>query len=140
MQSLPASSSLFSTGTSPKVFSVDSLGTFHEKYSVIVLLGNNVGGQFSFDPGAWPRLRYRRTGVAYFCPHCGDIWARLVFTDSRGVQMPFDVERVACAKHPDSWNTAGSLLASGLEALVELLPSDVLKRELELHIKELQNE
>lgn len=134
MPSLPFSLPSSSTGTSPKVFSVDSSGTFHENYTLTVLLGDDVFGQFVLDPGNCPQLGYRRTGAAYFCAHCGDIWARIIFTDSRGVQMPFDVERVSCERHPDAYNTAGSLLAGRLAALVEFFSGAVLRREFILHM------
>lgn len=122
-----------STGTA-KTYWVDEQGTFHENYSGIILLGDRCLGEFVFDPGNWPALGYRRTGAAYFCSHCGDVWARIVLADSRGVQMPLDVERVACEKHPDSYNIPGSLLAGRLAALVELLPYDALRREFVIYI------
>jgi len=115
----------------------------------MVLVGNDLLGTFTIDPGAWPSLSYRRSGVAYYCPWCGDIWARIVFTDSRGVQAPLDAERVSCIRHLDQWNVAGSLLMgppsdpdydSKLGPLIHLLPPDAVKREFEIYMNEAEKE
>ena len=119
---------------------VDHSGTLHEQYQCLVLLGQDFAGDFSFDPGEHPALRYRRTGFAYFCPHCGDIWARIVLVDSLGRQRHFQTEQVACEKHSDQWNTPGSLIIRGLEGLVDILPLPILSREFMLYVKELENE
>ena len=127
---LPSSSS--STGTS-ETFWVDEDGTLHETYSVLVLVGADLLGQFLVDPGSRPDLSYRRTGVAYFCQHCGEVWARLVFVDSKERQASFEVKTVACENHPDWWNVPGSLLAARLEGLLDLLPPAALQREVRVH-------
>ena len=138
LSSLEPLSSL-SAGTSTPCW-VDKNGTFHEQYTALVLVGNDLLGTFTIDPGAWPSLSYRRSGVAYYCPWCGDIWARVVFTDSRGIQASLDITTVSCIRHPDQWDLAGSLLAGRLEALIEHLPLDAVKREFEIHMNEAEKE
>jgi hypothetical protein len=139
--SSPSSSS--STGTSSTLWTGPD-GTLHERYHVLVLVGHDLLGEFYFDPGSHPELGYRRSGVAYYCSWCGDVWARLVFVDSRGTQASLDAETIACEKHADQWNLAGSLLAQRLEELIQVLPPAAVKREFEIHLrhylKEIRND
>jgi len=119
---------------------VDKDGTFHEQYTVLVLVGNALLGTFTLDPGAQPTLGFRRSGVAYYCPYCGDIWARLVFTDSGGRQAPLNAETVSCERHADQWNQQGSLLSAGFESLIDFLPPDAVKREFDIYMNEAEKE
>jgi len=100
-----------------------------------VFIGSRLLGEFPFDPGDHPELGYRRTGVAYACSFCGDVWGRLVLVNSRGQPQPFGIERVSCAKHPDQWNVPGSLLAGPFAAFISHFPLAVLEREFEVHLK-----
>lgn len=120
----------------PQVWT-DEAGTLHEQYRALVFLRGDFAGEFSFDPGDHPELRYRRTGAAYFCPFCGDIWARVVLYDSAGRQAFLEPERVSCETHPDDWNVAGSLLAPGLTALLDLLPKPLVQREFAIHLRKI---
>lgn len=112
----------------------DEDGTLHELYRAAVFVGGECLGEFGFDSGL-PHLRWRRTGIAYFCPACGDIWARLVFWESDGQQSLLDCERISCENHEDQWEVPGSLIFSGIEGLVELLPEAALRREIEVHMR-----
>ena len=78
--------------------------------------------------------------MAYFCPHCGEIWGRVVLVDSEGTVRPFDeVFRIACEQHPDQWEIAGSLIGGYRgEELLDYLPPEALKREFEIHLRELE--
>lgn len=116
----------------------DENGTLHERYRAEVFVGLDHLGSFEFDPGDHAELHYRRTGVAYFCPCCGDVWARLVLLDSEGNQSCLDAHSVSCHNHPDLWEEPGSLLCRGLEGLVDLLPPAALRRELEIYLKRLE--
>jgi hypothetical protein len=112
---------------------VDSDGTLHEWYKVMIFVGRDFLGEFSLDPGNQPELGYRRSGVAYYCPFCGEIWGRLIFTDSGGRQKSLEAVTVSCEKHPDQWNIPGSLLAGRLAALLPLLPEAAVRREFRIH-------
>jgi hypothetical protein len=89
-----------------------------------------------FDPGDWPSLHWRRMSVAYFCPECGEVWARLPILNSKGELEIFEVSTVACEKHSDQWNVPGSLLSQGLESLLELMPYEAVKREFNLYLRQ----
>ena len=131
------SSASSSTGSSetPGGYWVDSSGTAHETLLLSVFVGKSYLGQTEFDPGDSPALGYRRIGIAYACPQCGEVWGRIVLTDSEGKQRPFGFEEVSCEKHHDHWNVPGSLLIKGLDALLWVLPLEALKREIEVNLK-----
>lgn len=112
-------------------------GTAHERCQLFFTASGEI---IPFDPGAHPALRWPRKGFAYFCPTCGDVWTRIVQIDSRGQSCAFEVVVVACARHPDSWNIPGSVLAGELEELLPLLPPGMLKQELEVHLTYLERE
>jgi hypothetical protein len=99
-----------------------------------VFLGKNLVGEFPYDPGQHPKLRYRRSGVAYCCPECGDVWARILLLNSDGRPQQFEFQVVACERHKDQWEVPGSLLAAG-EGILDLLPDQLVRREFELHLK-----
>jgi len=68
-------------------------------------------------------------GRAYFCPDCGDIWARIVVQDrpSRAVTIPCRRHH----KHP-YW-PGGSIWLSWERELMAALPPQVLAREAKRH-------
>jgi len=115
--------------------SVDAGGTLHETYRILFHIQGKMLGEASFDPGGWPSLGYRRTGLAYFCPFCGEVWGRVVLVDSKGVRNPMEITQVSCPSHPDSYSLPGSILAGRLENLLPLLPPAVLRREFDLHLR-----
>ena len=57
-------------------------------------------------------------------------------SNSRGEQQAFTPIEVACEKHPDHWNTPGSLLANHLERLIDSLPPEAIRREFHLHLNQ----
>lgn len=113
---------------------VDLQGCYHEQFRALVFLGADLLGEFSFDPGASPQLGYRRTGAAFFCSHCCDIWGRIILLDSAGQQSTTDVFRVSCSQHPDQWAVPGSMLTGELAAFVAHFPAGVLERECQVHL------
>ena len=123
-----------STGKSSGYW-VDGDGTAHEECKLLFFIRNNCLGEVAFDPGDWPALRYRRTGLAYFCRSCGDVWARVALVNHHGQIQDFEAFHVGCERHWDQWNISGSLLAGELEALLDLLPAPVLKREFLIHLR-----
>jgi len=67
---------------------------------------------------------------AYFCPTCGEVWARAVCEN-----RPFFVWTVGCRKHQQyNFLIAGSLMLPLEPDFNAILPLDVLKWELERHI------
>jgi hypothetical protein len=116
---------------------LDPDGTMHERCKLFFV---STSEQVEFDPGAHPELFWRRTGAAYFCQQCGDIWERIVLIDSKGQPKCFAVETVACEKHHDAWNIPGSRLVPRLEGILPLLPEGVLQREFEAHLAYYNNE
>lgn len=111
----------------------DAEGTAHERCQLIFV---STGETVPFDPGEEPYMRWPRQGWALYCPHCVEIWERIIMIDSRGQQRGATVISVACAKHFDQWNVPGSVLAGELEYLLRHLPRGVLQREFAIHIRE----
>lgn len=116
----------------------DEEGTLHEDYRAAFFLRQSPAGVSTFDPGSQPLMRWRRSSLAWFCPFCGDVWARALLTDSTEKLSAFEVFTVSCEQHPDYWNIPGSLLSRGLEGLLEVLPEVLLKRELELSLRNIK--
>ena len=71
------------------------------------------------------------SSIAWFCPECGEIWARAVVEGS-----PFRVLTRRCGKHPARWLTdlPGSLLISWLDDFNPTLPLALWQREVLLHL------
>jgi len=124
-------------------FEVDKDGTLHELYSGAIFVGQKYLGPILYDSGR-SDLRWERRSLAYFCEDCGEIWARIVMQDSEGKPRHFRVICVACERHIDHWNIAGSLLVGHYECLLDDLPLETVRRELFIHmaqaIKESQHE
>ena len=109
----------------------DPDGTLHEIYTGQIYIGNKHFGPISYDSGRRDLL-WHRCSYAFFCRVCGEVWARIVMFNSRGEQQAFEPVCVSCKEHSDLWNVPGSLLANHLDRLLDSLPPEVLRRELEL--------
>ena len=77
---------------------------------------------------------------AYFCPDCGEVWARCPVTDSNGFVNKWQVQGGYCRKHPERSNpfsVAGSLMLAWEPEYCELLLScpDVVKWEMARHLE-----
>lgn len=108
-------------------------GTAHELCKLLFFLGKTYCGASPIDPGDCPQLGWRRGGVAYFCGDCGDLWARIVLLNSRGEIQAMEVVQVACERHPDQWEVAGSLLSGARNfGYLDYLPAELVKREYEI--------
>ena len=117
----------------------DPDGTLHEWYHAAIFLADGTHlGDFEIDPGAHPELHWRRSGLAYYCPHCGEVWARIVFWESGGRQALLDAFTVSCEQHPDPWEVAGSLLHSTIEDIIDLLPEPAVRRELGIYLRKME--
>jgi len=69
-----------------------------------------------------------RQSVAYFCPHCGEVWARLVSDRSKADWIAYHVGCDRC-EQPNLFAPAGSLLLSFDTLLESSLPLALLRRE-----------
>lgn len=70
-----------------------------------------------------------RRSVAYFCPQCGEVWARLV-SDSNPKWQVITNECDRCGPpHPADFWRAGSLTSLSDPDLNYALPEDLLRRE-----------
>lgn len=79
---------------------------------------------------------YRRLrSTAYFCPTCGEVWARLALTYG-GEEVGWEVLTSPCRKHPESLlYPAGSLISFYLNPqALELLPPDMVSWEFDRHL------
>lgn len=82
---------------------------------------------------------------AFFCPLCGEVWARCPVVDFQGVVQPFQATTKECRKHPDFlnlWTTRipGSIFLSFDKEFTAALPEEALKRELLLHLDAIEKE
>ena len=73
---------------------------------------------------------------AMFCPECGEVWARMP-VDGVGTPNWWRIIGGNCERHPPTsrYVVGGSLILNWEQELTDLLPEAVLRRELELHLK-----
>lgn len=84
--------------------------------------------------------------VAYFCPHCAEIWARAMVTTTdnvfcEAITMPWRVYTVPCRKHPGSmFQVPGSLDLPWVKGWLESFPDSAVawefQRQMEQYFKE----
>jgi len=113
-----------------KPYWTDADGTMHEIYTANIFIENAWYGSFQYDSGR-ADIRWHRSGFAYFCFSCGDIWARVVVTDSNNNSQGFTLCPARCEKHGD-----GSLLQPLLTPLWELFPEPFMRKEFIRLLKE----
>jgi hypothetical protein len=114
--------------------------THHEIYTGTIFLGTSYLGSFQYDSGR-EDLGWSRASAAFFCPSCGDIWARLVATDSRGFPQSFVVFTAPCAEHPwQGSEVPGSLLLGRLANHLPDLPPAAVVREFKIHLEHFSKE
>lgn len=73
--------------------------------------------------------------VAYFCPKCGDVWARRIILDSPPDWILYNRH---CGKHPPQsryFPLPGSIWLDFRCDVIENLPSEVLRREALIYIR-----
>ena len=114
---------------------VDDEGTLHEWYTAQIYVHGEHLGEVIYDSGR-ADLRWHRSSSAFFCRHCGEVWAKLAAIDSRGKLAIYDSWYVACEKHPDPWNIPGSILANSCINLLNLMPDAVIRREFNLLLEQ----
>ena len=76
---------------------------------------------------------------AYFCPDCGNLWAKCPVSDTNGRVMKWQIQGGHCKDHPgpSAFTVAGSLLLAWEEEYSALLLScpDVVKWEFDRHME-----
>lgn len=72
-----------------------------------------------------------RRSIAFFCPQCGEIWARLVSTEDTkwGPVVHRSCDKCGPLNPPYDFERAGSLTFSYDADLYNALPVDLLRRE-----------
>ena len=87
--------------------------------------------------GTAPRVAMSKWGqqtelrnIAFFCPHCGRVWARIATESGRQDQpsLPWFASHVRCERCGNS----GSIYHEYDEDCLDSFPTDVLLRELEI--------
>lgn len=89
-------------------------------------------GKFSY--ASQPADSWGWMSRAYFCPTCGEIWARSIIQRPDGSPQPFRPITVACRQHWDPWTIPGSLLAGELAYNLNELEPPAIQREFEIHL------
>jgi len=73
---------------------------------------------------------------AFFCSHCGEVWARIAVEGAE-----WQTYRAPCSRHPFPWfMPAGSIILPWVEDLHIEFPIEVLKREILVYAKEMERE
>lgn len=108
-------------------------------HPVLFIIHGKPAGQ-----GVMPNFIYGNREVAapqskcFFCPACGDIWARMVLLEP-GKHSYFTLEWRKCEKHeangPRAFDLPGSLWLDWNVDYTDNLPPAILQREFDLHIK-----
>ncbi len=70
--------------------------------------------------------------TAYFCPICGEVWARIAIDGQQ-----YHVYSLPCIKHIPKWEFTvyGSVWMDNERQLTDSFPPAVLARELDIHLK-----
>lgn len=83
----------------------------------------------------YPPVECKPDSLAFFCPACGDVWARLPVELPDDSFTPFFILTAACRNHSTSyWQCPGSLRTGTSETLQQTFPLPVLQWETQRHI------
>src|SRR5260221_1178893 len=118
----------------------DPDGTMHEVCMVQFFLRGSLFGECSFDAAEAQDLSWRWSSAAPVCSLCGEVWGRIVLRRGHKEAICFGPFLVSCEQHPDRWNIPGSFLEPQHDSLIEYLPEQVLKRELQLLLRDRDKE
>jgi hypothetical protein len=71
--------------------------------------------------------------LQFYCPQCGDVWAKAPITFPDGTTTAWLAYRAGCRKHPQHYSQpGGTLFLSWLAEFSEALTEGALRRELDL--------
>jgi hypothetical protein len=78
---------------------------------------------------------HRPFSIAWFCPFCGDIWARRIIA-GEGKDSTWTLYHIPCSKHPHSLSRglSGSVWLSYETDFLNHMPLPVIRREALLHL------
>lgn len=113
--------------------------------TLILLHSERVPEVFSFDRPVPDAEGFHHYSSAKFCPWCHSAWALVTLGSDRHA-YPDTVPCEDCVwDSPHKWGVPGSLLERGVNYnldwnLLDHLPEALLRRELELTIRELEKE
>lgn len=89
----------------------------------LAFVGNELIGRFSYEPRSQYGFSY--LSRAYFCQHCGEVWARIVVE-----RFPFYPFYSACERHGEVVTGGGSLVDHNAVAdFLPFWPASVWNRE-----------
>lgn len=93
------------------------------------------GEQFAPEPCAQELAHaewHRPFSIAFFCPFCGDIWARRIVVDGH---TEWALWTKPCSRHPHSISRglSGSVWCAYETEYCKNLPVEILRREFLLH-------
>lgn len=88
-------------------------------------LGNQLLATTSIRP-LWDDSTVSCVSTAYFCPACGEVWARIMLEGARWLAVT-----APCSKHTSSSRKGGYFIMPWRKTYWEL-PQEVLKYELQL--------
>lgn len=95
-------------------------------FKSLAFVGNDLIGEFLYVPRTHYGFSYHSR--AYFCQHCGEVWARVVVEG-----FPFYPFYSACERHGAVETGGGSLVDhNAVSDFLTFWPSEVWNRELRL--------
>ena len=83
----------------------------------------------TFEACPWGYYSY-----AYFCPVCGEVWARVVCDRDVPEPLRWHVREHPCEQHSTIWHVSGTLLPGSDLINLDVLPPEVLRYEFQQHL------
>lgn len=81
----------------------------------------------------WDEARYERTSYAFFCPHCGETWARVANDASAHFWQAINAP---CPKHGTDYREGGTFILPWHRGCPEWLPPEVIQYELQTRLNQ----
>lgn len=104
----------------------------------LVFVKNDFIGDFQYE--AHNALPFAFLSRAYFCPACGEVWARVVVSHEVRGAYSFYPFYSACSRHGSILQGAGSLIDHmAVTDFMHYWPASVWSRELQLWAEQVPN-
>lgn len=84
--------------------------------------------------GSFTTPEWLQFSLAYFCPKCAEVWARIAVRTEANRDLNFVPLQAACRNHSDYWSVPGSLTYGRYNELLSSLPLPAMLHELKVHI------
>jgi len=108
-------------------------------YEQSIYIEDRFLGMFTRPPVIVHAERQHPYSYAYFCPDCGNLWAKCPVSDANGNVMKWQIQGGHCRLHPgpSQFTVAGSLLLAWEPEYSALLLScpDVVRWEFQRHME-----